>query len=38
MTPLAHKGGPAGGDNAKPMGVRNSVEGTVIQLKFASSQ
>ena len=38
MTPCAHRGELAGGVNAKPMGVRNSAEGTIIQLKFAGSQ
>ena len=38
MTPGAHKTVPAGGFNAKPMGARNSAEGALIQLRFASSQ
>ena len=38
MTPYAHKPGPAGGVNAKPMGPRKSEENTLIELKNASSQ
>ena len=38
VTPCAHKPLLARGVNAKPMGARKSVEGTLIELKNASSQ
>ena len=33
VAPCAHKGGLAVGVNAKPMGARTLVEGSLIQLK-----